>query len=75
MSNDESNNSHYSLYERIEEELIYRNMSIRDMLKETNMSYHTLKKLKERKPTTKTYLKISQFLNESPHDVLKYQIK
>lgn len=61
-----------TLYGRIEEELIDRNMTVRNFLEETHMSHNTLKQLKYKKPTINTYKKIANFLNEPASQVINY---
>ena len=64
-----------TLYERIEAELIDRDIEMKTFLEEYHISYYTIRSLKETKPSTQTYRKLAKFFNESGSQLKRYPIK
>lgn len=63
-----------TLHERVTEEIIRRDMTVTEFVKEINIANNTYVRLARSKPSTKTYAKIAKFLDEPISQVLKYPI-
>lgn len=68
--------SDLTLWERLENEMVDRDLTLVDTVKEMNTSYRTLVMIRDgNKPSTKIYSKICKFLGESMLEVRKYRIE
>lgn len=64
-----------TLWERLENEMVDRDMRLMDMVHEMNTSHRSIVMIREgHKPSTEIYRKVCKFLGESMSEVRQYSI-
>jgi len=63
-----------TLFEYIQEQSIILNRSLREIAKDSDVSYTTLYHLKHRAPSRKTYNKLAEYFDIDIRELIKYPI-
>lgn len=64
-----------TLWERLENEMVDRDLTLTDMIKEMNTSHRSIVMIRNgERPSTKIYRKVCKFLNEDMSTVRQYKV-